>query len=179
MNTLTRIAGFGLLALLASTTLTSAAPMINPPVVIDVDTYDPPVDVDTYEPPIDIYQAPIDDHDLSDAFDEDGPIDDHDLSDAFDEDGPIDDHDLSDAFDDEDDKDVADAGLLLTCKIVGGDLVITNAGGAIPAGTKVKWHADGRSGTVMLPNGLTAGQKAKIDLNLGVETGKCTADVVL
>lgn len=149
MTNLTRIACLGLVALLASTGLASAVNVIDTPVLVDV-----------YDPPIDVNPPPIDDHDLNDEL--------------FD----IDDHDLTDAFLD-DETEMADRNLLLSCRIVDGDLLITNEGDPIPAGTKVQWQAGGQGGIVLLPNGLRAGQKARIEVSLGAQTGKCTADVVL
>jgi hypothetical protein len=153
MTNLTRIASLALVALLAGTSLASAVNVVDVPVLVDV-----------YEPPVDITPDP--------------PVDDHDLNDGLFDNGPIDDHDLSDGLFD-DDKELADLNLLLSCRIVDGELLITNEGDPIPAGTKVKWKAAGETGTVLLPNGLRADQKARIDVSLGVETGKCTADVVL
>jgi hypothetical protein len=46
-------------------------------------------------------------------------------------------------------------------------------------GTKVKWAANGEHGTVQLPNGLNAGQKARIENVLSGDAGKCTAEAVL
>jgi hypothetical protein len=173
MTNFTRIASLGLVALMAGTSLTSAlertvkaAGLITDPILVDV--FEPPVEVDIFEPPIHVDPHVEDDHDIHDVFDN-GPItDDHDISDIFDVDG-----------DDEDEQDVASQELLLACKIVGGDLVITNKGDPIPPGTKVRWTALGQHGSVMLPFGLRSGQKAEIELGLSADTGKCTSDVVL
>ena len=99
--------------------------------------------------------------------------------------GPLSNDNLNDALlgnkkaDGGGDKKVSDAAMLLGCAIVDGDLVLTNNGDAIPPGVKVKWGAGGAKGTVALPNGLRAGQKAKIENVVALESGKCTAQVIL
>jgi len=153
MHTLTRLATLSLVALMASTSLTFAINLIDKPVLVD------------YVPPP-LVEPPLNDHDLDDSLFNDYGIPDYEL--------PGDDADMGDDAD----LGVADLHLVLTCRIVDGDLLITNKGDPIPAGTKVKWAAAGEHGTVLLPNGLSAGQKAKIEVGLGVESGKCTADVV-
>jgi hypothetical protein len=149
MNTLTRLAALSLIALMASTSLTLAVNVIDKPVLVDV-----------IPPPL--VEPPLNDHDLNDSMFNDYGINDYVL--------PGDDVDLS--------VDLASLNLVLACRIVDGDLLITNKGDPIPAGVKVKWKAAGQHGTVLLPNGLRADQKARIDIGLGIETGKCTVDVV-
>ena len=149
MNTLTRLAAISLVALMASTSLTLAVNLIDKPVLVD------------YVPPP-LVNPPPDDHDLNDSMFEDYGIKDYEL--------PGNEVDLG--------VDLGSLNLALACRIVDGELLVTNTGDPIPAGVKVKWAAAGKHGTVLLPNGLNAGQKAKIDVNSGVETGKCTADVV-
>ena len=53
----------------------------------------------------------------------------------------------------------------LACEIATGDLLLANLGDAIVSGAKVKWQAAGAKGTVALPNGLRAGQKARIEMS--------------
>lgn len=156
MTNFTRIAFVGFVALMASTSLTSAfertvqvATVVDLPVLVDV--VPPPLYND---PPVD------DDHDLTDAFD-------------------VDDHGLADSLVDNEKADLASQNLLLACEIVDGDLVITNEGDPLPANTKVLWKALGQQGTVLLPFGLRSGQKGAIELDLDADSGNCTANVVL
>jgi hypothetical protein len=69
--------------------------------------------------------------------------------------------------------------LQLGCGISGGDLMLANLGEEIASGAKVKWQAAGAKGTVALPHGLRAGQKAKIEDAVAIDSGKCTAQVIL
>jgi len=68
--------------------------------------------------------------------------------------------------------------LRLGCKINGGDLVLANLGDAIAAGAKVKWLAGGAKGTIALPHGLRAGQKARIEGVVDLDAGTCAAQVI-
>ncbi len=79
----------------------------------------------------------------------------------------------------DDDAQTADGALVLNCRVDGDDLIITNQGAAIPAGTKVKWAAGNEHGAVQLPNGLKAGQKARIDDALAGDAATCSAEAVL
>src|SRR5690349_13620072 len=59
---------------------------------------------------------------------------------------------LVDIDTDEDDaNDRDEAQYLLSCRIIGGEVVITNEGVALPQGTKVQWKGAGDRGTVLLP----------------------------
>lgn len=68
--------------------------------------------------------------------------------------------------------------LRLGCKINGGDLVLANLGDTIDAGARVKWLAGGTKGTIALPHGLRAGQKARIEGVVSLDAGKCSAQVI-
>lgn len=70
-------------------------------------------------------------------------------------------------------------GAQLGCGISGGDLLLANLGEEIASGAKVKWQAAGAKGTVALPRGLRTGQKAKIEDAVAIDSGKCTAQVIL
>jgi hypothetical protein len=91
---------------------------------------------------------------------------------------PIND-DLNDVLTGDNEDGQNDASLVLSCVVDGDDLIITNKGDPIPPRTKVKWAANGDHGTVQLPNGLRAGQKARIENVLDGDAGKCTAEAVL
>jgi len=142
--------------------LTLGAVQAGPIVFVDYTPIDvtPPPDYTPIDVPQDFTPVDVPDN---------GPILNDDLNDAL-----LDD----DKADGEDDK-VSDAAMLLACAIVGGDLVLTNKGDEIPPGTKVKWRAGGAKGSVALPNGLRSGQKAKIEDVVALESGKCTAEVIL
>jgi len=68
--------------------------------------------------------------------------------------------------------------LRLGCKVSGDDLVLANLGDAIGAGARVKWHAAGTHGTVVLAKGLRTGQKAKIADVLDIGGDTCTAEII-
>lgn len=185
MNTPVRIACLALAVLLTSTSMSSAlsrtikvatfngAPIdVTDNTPIDLPPDNTPIDLPPDNTPIDLPpdNTPIDLPPDNTPIDlppnpEDG-LNDAVLDGVVDEDGKA-------------DTDTADGVLVLSCVVDGDDLIITNKGDPIPPGTKVKWAANGDHGTVLLPNGLSAGQKAKIENVLDGGAGKCSAEAVL
>lgn len=66
----------------------------------------------------------------------------------------------------------------LDCSIDAGDLLLVNLGGDIAAGAKVKWRAAGDKGAIALPRGLMAGQQARINDAVTLNSGNCSAEVI-